>query len=166
MTPELTDARLERIGVEDFLYHEAALLDAWKLDDWLALFTEDCSFVVPSTDLPDGDPAIHLTILDDDHERLHWRVERLKSRHAHREFPYSRTRRLITNVRIVASREDELDVEAGIVLYRYRHGRADQFVGSYHHTLVRDGETYRFRRRRAELDPETLSPNGALSMIF
>jgi p-cumate 2,3-dioxygenase beta subunit len=157
---------LERLAVENFLYHEAKLLDAWRLDDWLALFTDDCSFVVPSTDKPNGDPAIDLTLLDDNHERLCWRVERLKSRHAHREFPYSRTRRLITNVCVVESREAELDVEAGVVLYRYRHRRADHFVGSYHHTLVRDGGSFRFRRRRAELDQETLSPNGALSMIF
>jgi p-cumate 2,3-dioxygenase beta subunit len=157
---------LERLSVEDFLYHEAKLLDGWKLDEWFALFTDDCTFVVPTTDRPNGNPATDLTILDDDHERLHWRVERLKSRHAHREFPYSRTRRLITNVCIVDSRDKELDVEAGIVLYRYRHGRADHFVGSYHHTLVRDGESYLFRRRRAELDQETLAPNGALSMIF
>ena len=32
---------MTRGEAEDFLYREAALLDAWKLDEWLALLTED-----------------------------------------------------------------------------------------------------------------------------
>lgn len=45
-------AFVTRSEVEDLLYHEAELLDTWHLHDWLALFTEDCSYFVPSTDLP------------------------------------------------------------------------------------------------------------------
>ncbi|MDT7663767.1 MAG: p-cumate 2,3-dioxygenase subunit beta, partial [Pseudonocardiales bacterium] len=33
---------LARIEVEDFLYREAALLDEWRLEEWLDLFTLDC----------------------------------------------------------------------------------------------------------------------------
>jgi p-cumate 2,3-dioxygenase beta subunit len=46
-----------RERVEDFLYEEAALLDAWRWDEWLALFTADGRYVVPTTDLPDGEPS-------------------------------------------------------------------------------------------------------------
>lgn len=173
MTGQLTDEQammserlLLRLEVEDFLYAEAALLDAWRLDDWFGLFTHDGTYVVPATDARDGDPRETLTLIDDDHLRLHWRVERLKSRHAHREFPYSRTRRLITNVRITDVRSDEIRVEATVLLYRFRYGRADTFIGRYVHTLVRDSQGFRIRHRRAELDMEALSPNGAVSMIF
>ena len=86
--------------MEDFLYQEAALLDEWRLDEWLALFTVDARDVVPTTDLPDGDPKKELVFIDDDIVRLRARVERLKSRHGHREYPWSRTRRFITNVRV------------------------------------------------------------------
>jgi len=108
-TESLSTRLLTRLEVEEFLIEEAAILDGWKLDEWLALFTDDGRYVVPSTDVPDGDPARDLTLIDDDHLRLGWRVNRLKSRHAHREFPWSRTRRLVTNVRVVADRGDELD---------------------------------------------------------
>ena len=30
-----------RAEVEDFLFHESALLDAWNLDEWLTLFDPD-----------------------------------------------------------------------------------------------------------------------------
>ena len=45
-----------RAQVEDFLYHEAALLDAWRLDEWLELLTEDATYRVPSNDRPASDP--------------------------------------------------------------------------------------------------------------
>src|SRR4029450_3218436 len=85
---------------EAFLVREAALLDEWRLDDWLDLFTEDARYLVPATDRRTADPKETLAIINDDMARLRGRVERLKSRHAHREFPWSRTRRFITNVRI------------------------------------------------------------------
>ena len=161
--PERLALRLE---VEEFLVEEAAILDEWRLDDWLALFTEDATYVVPSTDVPEGDPSHDLTLIDDDHLRLTWRVNRLKSRHAHREFPWSRTRRLVTNVRVLRAEGDELDVTASVLVHRFRHGHADTFVGRYLTTLVRTPDGLRIRRRRAELDLERLSPNGALSMVF
>jgi p-cumate 2,3-dioxygenase beta subunit len=157
---------LARLEVEEFLIEEAAILDEWRLDDWLALFTEDASYVVPSTDVPDGDPSRDLTLIDDDHLRLTWRVNRLKSRHAHREFPWSRTRRLVTNVRILRDEGDELEVTASVLLYRFRHGHADTFVGRYLTLLRRTDDGLRIAHRRAELDMERLSPNGALSMVF
>ena len=165
-TTEINERLLLRLEVEDFLFEEAAILDDWRLDDWLALFSEDCRYVVPTTDKPDGNPATDLTLVDDDHERLYWRVNRLKSRHAHREFPWSRTRRLITNVRVLRAEADEIDVSCSIVVYRYRHGQQDHFVGRYLYTLVRTGAGLRIRSRRAELDMERLSPNGSISMVF
>ena len=53
---QVSAARTLREEVEDFLYQEAELLDEWRLDEWAALFTEDARYVVPTTDLPDGDP--------------------------------------------------------------------------------------------------------------
>jgi p-cumate 2,3-dioxygenase beta subunit len=166
MSAEVQERLLLRLEAEEFLFHEAALLDEWRLDEWLALFTEDCRYVVPSTDKPDGDPARDLTLVDDDHTRLYWRVHRLKSRHAHREFPWSRTRRLLTNVRVLAHDEETIEVTCSVVVHRYRHGQQDHFVGRYLHTLVRTPDGLRIRRRRAELDLERLSPNGSISMIF
>lgn len=157
---------LLKLEAEEFLIAEAALLDDWDLDGWLALFTEDSHYVVPSTDVLDGDPAKDLTLVDDDHLRLTWRVNRLKSRHAHREFPWSRTRRVISNVRVLSAEDEQLEVTCTAIVHRYRHGRQDHFVGSYRHTLVRTPDGLRIKHRRAELDLERLSPNGSISMIF
>ena len=36
--------------IERFLVDEAALLDEWRLEEWLALFAEDGRYLVPSLD--------------------------------------------------------------------------------------------------------------------
>jgi p-cumate 2,3-dioxygenase subunit beta len=158
---------LLRLAVEHLLFEEAAHLDNWRLDDWLALFTEDARYVVPTTDLPAGDPARDVMFIDDDAKRLRGRVTRLKSRYAHREYPVSRTRRIVSNVRLTRIEADEIDVEASFVVYRARAEAIAPYVGLYRYTLVRDGSRgFLIRRRRAELDLERLSDHGAVSIIL
>ncbi|HEY7063357.1 MAG TPA: aromatic-ring-hydroxylating dioxygenase subunit beta [Chloroflexota bacterium] len=155
-----------RLAVEDFLYAEAALLDEWRLDEWLALFTPDARYVVPTNDLPEGDPRVDLVFVDDDLTRLQGRVNRLKSRHAHREYPYSRTRRLITNVRVLDATDDAVTATASFAVYRFREGKGAAYVGRYDYTLLRAGDDFRIRHRRATLDQESLREHGAISIIL
>ena len=165
--PASQENLLLRLAVEYFLYEEAAHLDNWRLDEWLSLFTQDARYLVPTTDLPDGDPAHDMMFIDDDYERLKGRVTRLKSRHAHREYPSSRTRRLITNVRLTRIDASEVDVEASFAVYRSRNEMIAPYVGIYRYTLARrDGGTFLIRRRRAELDLERLTDHGAVSIIL
>jgi p-cumate 2,3-dioxygenase subunit beta len=154
-----------RHEVETFLFGEAAILDEWRLDDWANLFTEDGRYVMPSTDTPDADPRVTLCLIDDDIVKIRGRVKRLKSRHAHREFPWSRTRRLITNVRITDVRDDEVDVTANFLVIRCRNTNIDQFSGRYLYTLVRSASSFAIKFRRAELDMETLGTAGSVSVI-
>jgi len=157
---------MTRGEVEDFLYHEAALLDAWKLDEWLELLTEDARYLVPSNDAPDADPASTLYTIADDIDRIRGRVARLKDPHAHAEFPHSRTRRLISNVRIV-ERGEELAVEANFTVHRFRrNGQASQFVGRYRYRLRVVEGRIRIARREAILDAEELGALGAVSFIL
>lgn len=157
---------MTRAEVEDFLYYEAALLDRWDLDAWLELFTEDATYVVPTTDLPEGDPAKDLVFIDDNMVRLRGRVRRLQSRHAHREYPWSRTRRFISNVRVLGSDGDVTEVEASFLIYRFRSGNEQPYVGQYLYRLQRVGNAIRIRGRRAVLDLETLRTHGAVSIIL
>ena len=166
-----------RQEVEDFLYHEAALLDEWRLDEWLALLTDDARYRVPSNDAPSGDPGDTLFLIADDIQRIRGRVARLKDPHAHAEFPHSRTRRIISNVRIektvsgtVSGGEtvpDTVLVHANFVVHRFRRGgQENQFVGRYRYRLrVIDGKL-RIAMREAILDSEELGRLGAVSFIL
>ena len=152
--------------VEDFLFKEAALLDEWRLDDWVNLFTEDARYVVPTTDLPDGDPKRDLVFIDDDIARLRARAVRLNSRHAHREYPWSRTRRFVSNVRVEETNDGELSVTSNVLVYRFRNGEGAPYVGSIDYVLRRDDGDLKIAYRRAVLDLEALSWHGAVSIIF
>jgi p-cumate 2,3-dioxygenase beta subunit len=152
--------------IEAYLYDEAALLDDWQLDEWLLLFTEDCRYVVPTTDLPAGDPERDLVYIDDGILQLQGRVQRLKSRHAYREYPSSRTRHCVTNVRVVGGTANEIHVEANFVVYRHRSGSTEPFVGKYLYHLTMVEGKLRIKYRRATLDNETLRGHGAISIIL
>ena len=155
-----------REQVEDFLFREAALLDDWRLDDWVDLFTQDARYVVPTTDLPDGDPKRDLVFIDDDITRLRARAVRLNSRHAHREYPWSRTRRFVSNVRAEETDNGEISVASNVLVYRFRAGEGAPYVGSINYILRRDGGNLKIAYRHAVLDLEALSWHGAVSIIF
>ena len=157
---------LTRAEAEDFLYHEAELLDDWRLDDWLALFTDDGRYLVPSTDKPQSDPDTTLFLIADDIVRLRARVARLKSPHAHAEAPHSRTRRLVSNVRVASDDDSGIRIVSNFAVFRYRGDIADSYVGRYEHTLVRLRLGLKIRLRKAVLDCEALRPAGKISIIL
>jgi len=158
---------VSRAEVEDLLYREADLLDGWRLDDWLALLTDDASYYVPPNDKPDADHRFTLFTIADDIVRLRERVIRLKDPNCHAEYPPSRTRRLITNVRIVDVEGDTIAVAANFVIYRYRRGgHAQAFVGRYRYKLRRVGGLLKIAERRAILDAEELGALGSVSFIL
>ncbi len=164
--PPTTEFLLLQHEVEQFLYLEAKLLDDWNLDAWLELYTPDARYVVPTTDLPEGDPASDLVFIDDDYRRMVGRVGRLKSRHAHREYPWSRTRRFIGNVMVTGVNGDEIEATASVAVWRFRAGESAPYVGRYDVRLRRVGGQLRLSYKRAILDQEELSDHGALSIIF
>ena len=166
MTADAVDA-VRREDVEALFYEEAALLDAWRLDDWLGLLTPDARYLVPPNDVPDGDPRDTLFTIADDIRRIRGRVKRLKSTEAHAESPRSRTRRLVSNVRIVERAEDELVAEANFIVYRFRRDeRIGEYVGRYRYRLRATGDGLRIAERRAVLDCEELGALGSVSFIL
>ena len=157
---------LLRQQVEDFLYAEAALLDAWQLDEWLLLFDEDAKYEVPCNDTPDGDPDHDLMLIDDNYTRLAARVERLNSRRAHREYPHSRTNHQVFNVRVHDVSAEELSVTASFTVWRFRAGRTSCYVGRYHYRLRRNDGGFRIALKRAELDMTDLRSVADVAIIL
>ena len=157
-----------RAEVEDFLYREAALLDEWRLDEWLTLLTDDAVYRVPSNDAPpNADPASTLFLIADDIHRIRGRVARLKDPHAHAEFPHSRTRRLVTNVRITKMVSDTIFVEANFTVHRFRRNeRIGAFVGRYAYRLRVAGGEMKIAYREAILDSEELGSLGSVTFIL
>ena len=124
------------------------------------------SYEVPSTDTPDGETRTTLFIIADNIERIRLRVNQLLGKSAWAENPPSRTRRLISNVRIWEVAGETIRVTANFAVYRMRFEQVDTYIGRYEYTLVwRDG-ALKIRHRRAILDLEALRPHGKVSIIL
>jgi len=157
---------ITREQIEDFLYAEAALLDEWRLQEWLELLTEDVTYSVPATDVPERDAKSTLFLIADDALRIRSRVRQLLGKSAWAENPRSRTRRLISNVRIRETHGDTIRVTANFIVYRMRMDQMDTYVGRYEYTLVQQGGQLKIRERKAILDLEALRPQGKVSIIL
>lgn len=156
-----------RQDIEDFLFEEAALLDAWKLDEWRTLFAADCQYLVPNTSSEDpyADPAKTLYLIADDSHHLSERVKRLNKKSAHAEYPHSKTRRLVSNVRILGRDKDALRVECGFATFRANQGITDVYFGRHEYRFVQEGGKLRIAEKRTILDMGALRPHGRLSII-
>ncbi|MFN0028459.1 MAG: aromatic-ring-hydroxylating dioxygenase subunit beta [Acidimicrobiales bacterium] len=94
------------LPVADFVHHEAALLDARRLEEWLELFAQDGRLWVPGRhDDGDLDPSSQVSIIYDDVRRLRARVNRLLSGKESAQDPPSRTIRAVTNLHVGHNRD-------------------------------------------------------------
>ena len=138
---------------EDFVAAEAALLDAGRLDDWLALFTEDGHYWVPLQGAAQAEGAPHNALADEDLLLLKLRVERLKSPRAYSQQPPSRALHLLQTPTL----ETSDGAAQRFVLrtpFHYTEAQGDEiqtFVGTAVHHLVRDGGALRLRLKRVDL---------------
>jgi p-cumate 2,3-dioxygenase beta subunit len=156
-------------AVAQFLYDEAALLDEWRLDEWLALFhPKAAEYLIPSPEDLSDDPATTLHLVHDSIATLTGRVTRLKSKHAHAESPRSRTRRQVGNVRVWQG-PDDLRSRSVFDVTRVRGGLVDRYVGAYEHQLLPNDDEktpWLIGRRRALIDHSIESAGGQVSILL
>lgn len=90
---------LEISDAERFLYREARLADAWELDAWEALWTDDALYHVPIDE--HADPFRHMSIIFDNRGRIATRIKQLHTGRRHAQRPPSSLVRAVTNVEII-----------------------------------------------------------------
>jgi p-cumate 2,3-dioxygenase subunit beta len=164
--PVVADASLSR-EAELFLYHDALLLDEWRLREWFALFTPDCEYLVPATDRPEGDPEFDLFFVRDDWFLLSQRIDALDDGTAWTESPHSITRRMISNVMACENDDGSIAVRANFVVYRSALAKLDVYPGSYQMRLLRGGPAgFEIQSRRSTLALAQLRPQGRVSVIL
>jgi 3-phenylpropionate/cinnamic acid dioxygenase small subunit len=66
-----------RSEIEQFLYREAWLLDHGRLDEWLALFTDDATYWIP-LQASQSEPLTTSSIVYDDRRLLEVRVRQFQ----------------------------------------------------------------------------------------
>jgi biphenyl 2,3-dioxygenase beta subunit len=170
----LVDAKI-RVEVEQFLYFEAVLLDERRYADWFRLLADDIHYWMPSrmnrlmheVDR-ENTTEQQLGLFDDTKRSLSWRVEQLLTRKHWAEDPPSRTRHVVTNIRIeTTSAANEYAVRSNFLVYRNRlETEVDIWVGERQDVLRRlEPLAWQVARRTILLDQNVvLSKN--LSVFF
>ena len=156
-----------RREIEEFLYFEAELLDDRKLREWFDLLADDIRYWMPirhnlferPEDIRDelSKPGEGF-YFDDDRKSLKIRVERAYARNAWAEMPPSRTRHLITNIRIKKDDGREIEVHSNFLVYRTRmENDQDMFVGERQDILRRVDGGFKIAKRTIILDQAVLT---------
>lgn len=169
----LQERMLLKHEAEEFLYHEADLLDSRRLDEWLDLLTEDIHYWMPirrTTTAREVDREFTgpggMAFFDDDKAMLTLRVERLSVGRAWAEDPPSRTRRLVTNIRILDVTDNEMTVACNFQLYRTRlNSEEDSWIGRREDLLRRTGNGFKLARRHIYLE-QTVILSQNMSSLF
>ena len=145
-----TATGLSRADAEDFLIHEARLLDEARFDEWLALFTPEAHYWVPSE--PNQQSATEtISLMYDDRRLLETRVRRLASPRIYSQEPRSRTSRIVTNVTIEGGEGNTTEVRSKFMIVEYRREEQRLFAGTYFHTLVGGDSDIRIAFKRVDL---------------
>jgi 3-phenylpropionate/cinnamic acid dioxygenase small subunit len=146
-----------------FLYRESELLDRRRFDDWLALIDRQIDYRIPvRTDrmAEDGDGFSAVAhFMKEDLGTLTLRVRRLDSAYAWAENPPTRTRRLVSNVRVDdAESQGVRSVTSNFAVYCYRGDNPVPVVltGERQDILAGAPDALRLRRRLVLLDSTVL----------
>ncbi len=150
-------------AAQQFLLHEADLMDRRCYTEWLELFTDDAVYWVPGAH--DGDPTRDVSIIYDDRRRLGERVGRLSGKFAFAQQPESRTCHLVGNVRVQQGADGVLDVRSNLVLVEVRRGQQTVLSGAVEHQLVPHDDSFRIRRKVLRLLESEL-PLGNLTFLM
>jgi 3-phenylpropionate/cinnamic acid dioxygenase small subunit len=148
--PDATADALSVAECERFLVHEARLLDEGRFDDWLALFSADAWYWVPS-EPNQSNPRDTVSLIYDDRRLLETRVRRLASPRIYSQEPRSRTSRIIANVTIEEAAADACTVRSKFQLLEYRRESQRLFGGTCVHRLVRGGSGIQIAWKRVDL---------------
>ena len=141
----------ERDRLRMLLEREARLLDQLRYDDWLALYTAECIYWVPSTPSA-GDPRREISVMFDDRRRLEDRIYRFRTGYAWSQAPASRTVRLVTNVEVFSTaRDDTRMVRSNFLISEFWGDETRVLTGWAGHRVVRDGETWKIQAKQVNL---------------
>ncbi len=136
----------------DLICREATLLDRRRWDDWIALYTEDAVYWVPSwvnEEETTDDPELQLNLIYlRNRGGLEDRVFRIESRDSYASVPLDRTVHLVGNIVVGKERGGEVEATASCLVHSYGKKGGLTRGSLYDFTLRRVDGTLRIGRKK------------------
>ena len=136
--------------VEEFLFHEARLLDEREFEAWMALFADDGIYWIPAAP-GQQDPLGEVSIAYEDRQLLDVRVRRLRHPENYADQPQARTRRVIGNVMLDEGDSVVTVVRSNFMLVEIQNDAQRMFAGEYVHALKPAGDSFQIVQKRVDL---------------
>ncbi len=136
--------------VEQFLYHEARLLDTQQYEAWLELFTDDATYWVP-LEHDQKDPFETSSIIHDDRTLLGLRVKQARHPRAHARLPLARTVHQVANVMVLGEDDGEVRIASTLHVIEWRNERQRSWGALVEHRLRRTPAGLRIAHKRVDL---------------
>ena len=140
-------------AIEQFLYHEAWLLDSSQMEAWVDLFSEQGVYWIPSS-RTQSDMLNEVSIVLEDKALLRVRMQRLGHANAHAVIPMPATVHAVSNVQLIndsARASTELTVRSIVTLREQRNHQSRSLNGYATHTLVQTETGFNIVRKRVDL---------------
>jgi benzoate/toluate 1,2-dioxygenase subunit beta len=138
------------MSVEQFLYHEARLLDTQQFEAWLELFTAEATYWLP-LERDQKDPLDTSSIIHDDRTLLELRVKQARHPRAHARQPLARTVHQVGNVMVLSENDAEIRVASTLQLMEFRSEKQRLWGALVEHRLRRAGASFRIAHKRVDL---------------
>ena len=136
--------------VEQFLFHEARLLDTQQLEAWLELFTDDATYWVP-LEREQKDPIETSSIIHDDRTLLELRVKQARHPRAHARLPLARTVHQVGNVMIGEESNGEIKVTSTLQVVEFRNEKQRVHGALVEHRLRKANGSFKIAHKRVDL---------------
>ena len=138
------------MNAEQFLYHEARLLDTQQLEAWLDLFTDDATYWIP-LEKDQKDPLQTSSIVHDDKALLELRVKQARHPRAHARLPLARTVHQVGNVMVVSDKNSETTVTSTLQVIEFRNEKQRLHGALVEHRLRRANGSFKIAHKRVDL---------------
>ena len=166
--------------IEEFLYHEADLLDQRKFREWLDLLAEDLVYFMPirrnvkfgeHEERENTRQGEGISWFDEDKWTVTKRVEQILTGVHYAEEPLSRVTHMVSNIRLLdikpgETHPAEVTVGCRFLVYQSRVEYENYtFIGRRTDTLRRHGDGWLIARRELILEQNVLLAKN-LSILF
>jgi 3-phenylpropionate/cinnamic acid dioxygenase small subunit len=135
------------------------LLDTGRLEEWLALFTDDATYWVP-LERDQKDPFETSSIIHDDRTLLELRVKQARHPRAHARQPLARTVHQVSNI-LVEDQTSDIKVSSTLQLVEFRNDKQRLYAALVEHRLRKANGAFRIAHKRVDL----VSSEGELDGI-
>ena len=136
--------------IQQFLYHQADLLDGKHWQAYIDLFADDGVYWMPTS--PEQTEWLDSpSIFAEDKSIMEVRMRRVTHPNAWSQAPQWGTSHVVSNVTIESETDSELVVRSRFHMLELRRDAQRYFGGGYRHTLLKRGGDFEIKLQRVDL---------------